>query len=187
VGEKEPTGIRQSAGQMGGMWNYSPMQFDEFSILYILNEADDGERVLEEAVKIWNDPERDPQQLGRPEFEHELVPGSRMIASSVISFPLAPGGGFEAKATPLTHAFIAVGTGYGMEEDWGHGMYQGALVVQGLERDMDELEKWGWYGIVDHVARFEISDGTVGYGLHEHGFFGPYRKYGLERADDTFR
>ena len=51
---------------------------------------------------------------------------------------------------------------------------------------MDELETWGWYGIVDHVARFDISDGTVGYGLHEHGFFGPFRKYGLERADDTF-
>jgi hypothetical protein len=91
------------------------------------------------------------------------------------------------KATPLTHAFIAVGTGYGMEEDWGHGMYQGPLVVQGLVRDMDELEKWGWYGIVDHVARFDVSDGTVGYGLHEHGFFGPYRRYGLERADDTFQ
>ena len=25
----------------------------------------------------------------------------------------------------------------------------------------------------------------VGYGLHEHGFFGPFRKYGLERGDDT--
>jgi hypothetical protein len=187
VGEKEASGIRQGEGQMGGMWNYSPMQFPDYSILYILNEADDGERVLEESVRIWNDPSREPQQLGRPEFEHELVPGSRMIESSVISFPHAPGGGFDVKATPLTHAFIAVGTGYGMEEDWGHGMYQGPLVVQGLVRDMDELEKWGWYGIVDHVARFDVSDGTVGYGLHEHGFFGPYRRYGLERADDTFK
>jgi hypothetical protein len=172
------------------MWNYSPMQFDDFSIVYILNETDDGERPLEEAVRIWNDPERGHQWLGRPEFEHERVSGTRMISSSVISFPHAPGGGFDVQVTPLTHAFIAVGTGYGMEEDWGHGMYQGELVVQGSVRDMDELEKWGWYGIVDHVARFEIGDGadkTVGYGLHEHGFFGPYHKYGLERADDTFK
>ena len=35
--------------------------------------------------------------------------------------------------TPLTHCCIAVGTGYGMEADWRHGMYQGPLVVQGVQ------------------------------------------------------
>ncbi|HYU39064.1 MAG TPA: hypothetical protein VEM59_04385, partial [Acidimicrobiia bacterium] len=120
----------------------------------------------------------------RPEFEHTLVPGTRMVSSSVLSFPEAPGGGFDVKVTPLTHVYLAVGTGYGLEEDWRHGMYQGPLVVQGVQRDMDELEKWAWYGIVDHVARFETGN-TVGYGLHEHGFFGPFRKYGLQRGDDT--
>ena len=34
------------------------------------------------------------------------------------------------------------------------------------------------YGIVDHVAEFSYG-GKVGYGLLEHGFFGPYRHYGL--------
>ncbi len=28
---------------MTGMWNYSPMQFDDHSILYILNETNDGD------------------------------------------------------------------------------------------------------------------------------------------------
>jgi hypothetical protein len=106
-----------------------------------------------------------------------------MVSSSVLSFPDAPGGGFEVKVTPLTHVHIAVGTGYGMDDDWRHGMYQGPLVVQGLERDMAEVDTYGWYGVVDHVARFELDD-LVGYGLHEHGFFGPFRKYGLERRDD---
>ena len=71
-----------------------------------------------------------------------------------------------------------------MDDDWRHGMYQGPLVVQYREWTQDELEAWGWYGIVDHVARFETSTGDVGYGLHEHGFFGPFPKYGLERSDD---
>ena len=142
VGEKEPPGIRGAEGQMGGMWNYSPMQFTDYSILYILNETDDGERLIEEAVRIWADPSREPEWLGRPEYEHTLVPGTRMVSSSVLSFPDAPGGGFDVEVTPLTHVFIAVGTGYGMEEDWRHGMYQGPLVVQGVEHDMDELEKW---------------------------------------------
>ena len=74
-----------------------------------------------------------------------------------------------------------------MEDDWRHGMYQGPLVVQGLERDMDELETWGWYGSSTTSPASTSSDGTVGYGLHEHGFFGPFRRYGLERADDTFQ
>ncbi len=125
-----------------------------------------------------------PSGWADPEFDHTLVPGTRTVSSSVLSFPEAPGGGFDVKVTPLTHVYITVGTGYGMEEDWGHGMYQGPLVVQGVEHDMDELEKWAWYGVTDHVARFETGD-TTGYGLHEHGFFGPFRKYGLERGDDT--
>ena len=60
VGEPEHPGIRQAEGQMSGMWNYSPMQFRDYSILYILNETDDGERPLEEAVRIWNDPAQAP-------------------------------------------------------------------------------------------------------------------------------
>ena len=60
------------------------------------------------------------------------------------------------------------------------GMYQGKLVVQGKEWSMQELATWGWFGIVDHAARFEIvGAGKTGYGLHEHGFFGPFPKYGL--------
>jgi hypothetical protein len=161
------------------MWNYSPMQFDDHSILYILNETNDGERPTEEAVRIWSDPEREPEWLGRPEHEHTLTPGTRMIEKSIIRFPQAPGGGFEVVATPLTHTFVAIGTGYGVDPDWRHGMYQGDLVVQGVDRDQKELESFGPFTLVDHVARFEY-DGNVGYGLHEHAFIGSFDRYGLE-------
>jgi hypothetical protein len=185
VGEPEPPGIRQGVGQMQGMWNYAPMQFDDFSILYIVQEEPSGERLMDEAVRIWADPERAAEWLGSPEYEHQLEPGTRMMrAPSTLSFPDAPGGPFSVAVTPLRHAYIAVGTGYGMDEEWRHGMYQGPLVVQYREWKQEELEAWGWYGVVDHVARFEASTGEVGFGLHEHGFFGPFPKYGLERADD---
>jgi hypothetical protein len=55
-------------------------------------------------------------------------------------------------------------------------------VVQGFVKPMEEVASFGQYGVVDHVARFETSDGRVGYGLHEHGFFGPYRRYGMNDA-----
>jgi len=181
VGEPEPPGIRGPEGQMTGMWNYSPMQFDDHSILYILNETNDGTRMMEEAVRVWSDPARPPEWLGRPDYEHELRKGTRMIERSRISFPDAPGGAIAVKVTPLLHSFIAVGTGYGMEQDWRHGMYQGKLVVQGLDYAHDEIAPIGQYGVVDHVARFEY-DGNVGYGLHEHGFFGAFEKYGMHDA-----
>ena len=81
-------------------------------------------------------PARGYEWLGRPEFEHTLEPGTRMIRKpSKLSFPQAPGGGFDVAVTPLRHAYIAIGTGYGMEDDWRHGMYQGPLVVQYNEYD----------------------------------------------------
>jgi len=182
VGEQEHPGIRQGEGQLTGMWNYSPMQFPHYSVVYILNETNTGERPIEEAVRVWNDPDRQPEWLGRPAYEHTLTPGTRMITSSVLHFPHAPGGGMSVKATPLLTAYIAVGTGYGMEQDWRHGMYQGELVVQGSVKPVDEIAGFGQYGVVDHVARFDVSDGTVGYGLHEHGFWGAFDKYGMHDA-----
>jgi hypothetical protein len=179
VGETEHPGIRRGEGQLTGMWNYSPMQFEDHSILYILNETNEGERLIEEAVRIWNDASREPEWLGRAEFEHSLRPGTRVVEKSKIAFPEASGGGFEVSATPLTHAFIAVGTGYGMDPDWRHGMYQGPLVVQGVDLDHDEVGKIGQYGVVDHVARFEY-DGNVGFGLHEQAFIGAFEKAGLK-------
>jgi hypothetical protein len=181
VGEPEPPGIRQAEMALAGMWNYSPMQFADHSILYILQETNAGERELEEAVRVWSDPARPAEPLGRPEYEHVLVPGTRLVERSTLRFPQAPGGGFEVRVTPLVHCFIGVGTGYGLDPDWRHGSWQGPLVVQGLERDHDEAGRLGQYAVVDHAARFEYQ-GRTGYGLHEHGFFGPFEKYGMKDA-----
>jgi hypothetical protein len=73
---------------------------------------------------------------------------------------------------------VSVGTGYGLDADWRHGMYQGELVVQGLDHKHDEVAPIGQYGVVDQVARFEYG-GRTGYGLYEHGFFGAFEKCGL--------
>jgi hypothetical protein len=180
VGEEEPSGIRQGVGQMVGLWNYAPMQFDDFSILYILQEEPDGNRTMNEAVRIWKDPAREPEWLGSPGYTHKVDPGTRMISTpSTLHFPEAPGGGFDVQVTPLVHNYIAIGTGYGVGDEFRHGMYLGDLVVEGKTWSMQELDTWAWYGIVDHAAKFEISTGEVGYGLHEHGLFGAFPKYGL--------
>jgi hypothetical protein len=183
VGESEPPGILAGGGIMA-MWNYAPIQFPDHSILYIVQENERGEREMEEAVRIWNDPARPPEELGRPEHEHRFRSGTRYVESSTLSFPDAPGGALVVEVTPLLECYLAVGTGYGLEPDWKHGMYQGPdLVVQGLEIDMiDDADRL--FGIVDNVARFESSAGDVGYGLHEYGFFGPHQRYGFNDFAD---
>jgi hypothetical protein len=177
VGEPEPPGIRRGEGQMDGMWNYAPMQFRDFSILYICHERNSGERPMQEGFRIWHDPARPPEPLGRPEHEHVLRKGTRYVERSVLSFPDAPGGALRIAVTPLVECFVGIGTGYGFDADWRHGMYQGPLVVQGVLLDTEKDREKLW-GICDNVARFELA-GEVGYGLHEYMFLGPFDRYRL--------
>ena len=78
----------------------------------------------------------------------------------------------EIEVTPLINTHIGAATGYAPEPDWKHGMYQGDLVVQGVDLDT-ERDADRFYGIVDAAARFETNTGDVGYGLHEYMFLGP--------------
>ena len=168
---------------MGGMWNYMPIDFGDHTLVYMLHETEEGERKLEEAVRVWpsDDGGVRVEWLGRPEHEHSFIPGTRLLQGSVIRFSDAD---IEMQCEPLLVNYVSVGTGYGMDEDWRHGMYQGPeLVVQGKDQPVSEIAPIGQYGVVDHVARFTYGD-QVGYGLYEHGFFGPFTRYGLnDRAD----
>ena len=182
VGEPEPPGIRAGELPLDGMWNYAPMQFEGFSILYMCHERPTGERPLEEGVRIFADPERPPEWLGAPQHAHVFRRGTRFIERSTLSFPAAPGGPLAVEVTPLLPVYVGIGTGYGFDADWRHGAFQGPLVVQGVlldaERDKDRL-----WGLCDAVARFEIP-GHVGYGLFEYGLFGPLPRYGFKEFLD---
>jgi hypothetical protein len=176
VGEPELGGIRANDLVLAGMWNYFPMQFDDHAILYTCHEQDDGTRPLVQAERVWSDPEREVEELGRSEHQHRIEPGTRVVQTSLIRFPEA---GIEVECESILPNFVSVGTGYGIDADWRHGMYHGPdPVAQGLTLKVDEVRPIGQYGIVDHLARFTY-DGHVGYGLLEQGFFGPFHHYGM--------
>ena len=178
VGEPEGDGIRQGTNVMSGMWNYFPMQFSNHSILYMCHEREDGERPLEEAVRIWNDG-KESEWLGRPEWDHKMISGTRLLESSTIHFKDAPDGPIAIECESLLVNWVSVGTGYGIDSDWRHGMHQGKNIVQGLILETEEIKALAQYGIVDHVGRFSYGENT-GYGLYEHGFFGAFTKMGLQ-------
>ena len=76
-----------------------------------------------------------------------------------------PDAGMEITCTPLLANFVSIGTGYGIDADWRHGMYHGPEpLTQGLVLSVDEVRGIAQYGIVDNVAEFSYG-GRVGYGL----------------------
>jgi hypothetical protein len=184
VGESEPPGI-QSRNMPQFYWMYSPMQFDDFSILTIVQEDAAGNRILEEAVRVWPEAAgRPPQQLGRPEYRPRYAPGTREVQTATISFSPRDGSPVEVTVRPVLPVALMVGTGYGLEPDWKHGMYQGPdLVVQGVCYDLgNAADKARMWGMTDSVAVFECAEGgttVTGSGLFEYWPFGPHAPTGL--------
>ena len=79
---------------------------------------------------------------------------------------------------PLLPMYLFIGTGYGVDADWKHGMYKGPLVVEGLTLDQ-ERDRGRFFGLIDSPCRFE-SGGKVGWGLFEYCFMGPFERYGID-------
>ena len=186
VGEPEPPGIRATIPPTGFYWIYAPMQFEDYSLLFIVQEDTDGTRVLEEAVRVWavgHSKEGQWEHLGRPVPEITYSPGTRMATSARLHL----GANVTVEVEPELPLFVGVGTGYGFDADWRHGMWQGDLVVQGRVWNTNDPAVAGtMWGLVDNVARFtNLEDGAVGHGLFEHGVFGPHHASGFKGWEDN--
>jgi hypothetical protein len=177
IGEAEPQGIHLGTPSMEGMWNYFPILFKDYALMYLVNETNDGKRTVEEGMRIWKDPNREPECLGRPEHDHVFNSAMQYMADikeAVVRFPDAPGGPLELRGTPLLQTYLTMGTGYGLEQDWRHGMYQGPeLVVQKASYKYGEDMM---LGLIETPTRFTLN-GEVGYGMMEFAFFSSHDKY----------
>jgi hypothetical protein len=186
VGEPEPPGIAASKIPGGFFWNYAPMQFPDFSILYIVQEETDGRRVLEEAVRVWPESTgRAPEHLGVPSHDIEWASGTRVAKRATLHFTEPGGRPLDVHVDVLLPLYLGLGTGYGTDADWRHGMYQGPLVVQGRTWDLhDPATQLPLFSVVEHLSRFEV-DGNVGYGLFELACIGPHDQYRFRGWDDV--
>ena len=116
--------------------------------------------------------------LGRPSYAPSYAEGTRDVMSARIGFSPPGGKPFDMEATLLLPVHLMVGTGYGLEPDWRHGMYQGPdLVVQGVGYDLSRPEDAArMWGMVDAVGRFTY-DGQTGYGLYEYWALGDHPSF----------
>ncbi|GMU78634.1 MAG: hypothetical protein AMXMBFR46_14290 [Acidimicrobiia bacterium] len=185
VGEAEPPGIRMKdflGGTHGFFHQWLPMQFDDFVIEVQFDEDFEGNRLVEECVKVWNlGTDRPDEHLGRPEIDITYVPGTREIERAVLRLVAPDGETRTVVSTPLRTLYLKAGTGYMPHEGWGHGFYQGPLKVEGLTFDLGAPEaRAPWSGLNETLARFELDTGEVGYGLHENMVVGVYHPHGFD-------
>jgi hypothetical protein len=178
VGEPESPGIHGAKAPGTFFWVYAPLQFPDFSVVVIAQEEADGTRVLEEAVRVPRDGE--PVPLGTPTIALTFVPGTREVASAVLSFPDGPDIEVEC-VLPLP---LGAGTGYGGLDNWRHGQYQGELVVQGASYDVSTAEvRASYWNVMDTLARVRC-DGVDGWGMFEFACFGPHAPSGFQEWTD---
>ena len=115
---------------------------------------------------------REAEWLGRPEHELRFAPGTRTVTGATLSYFGAHGEKTAEVEVETLLAFpLLLGSGYGLEPDWKHGMYQGDLVVQGQTVPPADPTYTTW-ALTEYAARFTY-DGQVGYGMFECAVMGP--------------
>ncbi|MEM7409409.1 MAG: hypothetical protein AAF430_04135 [Myxococcota bacterium] len=188
VGEPEAPGIRlkdMANATVGFLHNWLPMQFDDYMVKVCVDEDYDGNRVQEESMKVWNFGHDKPHEhLGRPEVEIDYLSGTREMAASRVVIRRDDTVTLESRNTPLRTVYLAAGSGYRPDADWGHGTWRGENVVQGLVHDMSTQEKRSsWAFLNETLCRYELSTGEVGYGMHENMCIGIHRPSGFDTPD----
>ncbi|MGA0878912.1 MAG: hypothetical protein ACO3SP_07310 [Ilumatobacteraceae bacterium] len=181
VGESEPAGIRAS-NPFSWFWIYTPIRFADHSLMIIMQERPDGSRVMEEATRIWNDGRI--EHLGWPDHALRYRSGTRFAEGGDITISAPDGHRIDLEIEPLVPVHIGIGTGYGYDADWRHGMWQGPLKVEHFALDTTKPEDAArLFGIVDASARFRYTDREgrrhEGYGLFETMAIGPHQRYGF--------
>jgi len=188
VGEPEAPGIKVKnlkEGTAGFFHNWLPMQFDDYMLKVQFDEMYDGTRTVEEAVKVYNlGIDKAPEQMGRPSSTVKYIPGTREMESAVVTLENPGGQPVVVDCTPLRTVYLKAGTGYMPSDGWGHGWYQGPLVVQGMTFDMSTPEeRLKWAGLNETLSRLELDTGEVCHAMHENMCIGTYLPHGFETPD----
>ena len=185
LGEPEAPGARAARPPLGFFWIYCIAQFEDFTLIAMIEEDRDGRRRISHARRVWHDPAREAEDLGHPEHAIELTPDTRCARRGRLRFERRDGAQLELAFETGPCCFLGLGTGYGVEEDWRHGMWQGVgPVVQSRRYDVSQPGALGSRaGLSDNLAHFEL-DGLRGSGLFEFAVLGPYAPYGFASSRD---
>ena len=161
------------------------MQFDDHMLKVNVDAIYDGTRTQEECMKVWNHGiDRDPEFMGRPEIRPVYQSGTRELERAEVEIARPDGTKQTIRCTPLRTVYLFGGSGYRADAEWGHGMYKGALAVQGVVHDLSTAAgRAEIAGLNETLSRFETDAGAVGYGMHENLVIGTFLPDGFDGPD----
>ncbi|MEX1007707.1 MAG: hypothetical protein WD271_07645 [Acidimicrobiia bacterium] len=178
VGEQPPPGRPdETPGGRSFWWLYTPTRFDDFFFFAIAQEDADGNRGINEAVRVW--PDGRVEQLGWPEVEISYRSGTRHPERAVMHVRDESHKPFDVEFETLGFVALGLGSGYG-GDDWNHGRWMGEGWVDRVTYDLNDpeiLARLG-FGLLDHVAK-ATCNGAEGYGLFEHTNVGRHAPSGF--------
>ena len=184
IGEAEPLGIRinEYIDNFGFFHIFVPIQFKDFQLKVFIEENADGSLIVEECVKIDSHAKGGAvHQLGKPNHQVNYASGSRELASGELHFNDENGEPLVVKFTPLNCACLAAGTGYVATPEWTHGAYHGKFKLEAVEFDVaSDAQRGGLGPLYEHIGRFELSTGEIGYGMFENLSVGSHSKYAFD-------
>ncbi len=186
-GEPEPPGRAADDFQTDGFyWIWTPLRFDDYQLVVIMQEDSLGTRTLHEAVRVFPESSgRPPEQLGFPEVDITYTPGTRHPERATLHLGRR-GAPMTVDVETLGFVALNVGCGYGNDPDWSHGVWKGPKWVEGAVYDLDDPAVRGRtpFTVIDHVAR-ATCDGDTGTGIFEHGTFGRHDPSGFTGWDSV--
>jgi len=186
VGEREPGGAPVRDGPRGFFWNWSPIQFDGYTVMYTCSEDSDGSRWHAAAARLYPYASgRDHEPLEVVRHELRLKPGTRLFDGGSLVFREAGGREFSLALEPITLLHMA-GAGYAYLGDlWRHAQYHGELAIEGEVWDLTDAATLARIaGQNETVCRGSL-DGQTGYGIFEFLLLGLYEPYGFKSPFDV--
>ncbi|CDO27559.1 hypothetical protein [Mycolicibacterium porcinum] len=182
VGEAEPAGRPADPPFEGMWWLYVPMAFDDFSIVFIIQEDPSGFRSLNDCSRVFKDGR--VEQLGWPRVKIHYRSGTRIPTGATIDATAPDGTPVRFDVESKLPVPIHVGGGYGGDVDWIHGVWKGEKFTERRTYDMNDPAVVGRtaFGVIDHVGRAVCTEGgttSEGWGLFEHGALGRHDPSGF--------
>ncbi len=157
-------------------FTWSPMQFEDYTILYSSFEDAAGVPQRRSAHRVGRLPDTEIADLGPTDHRLEFLSGSRRLAGGSVLFESSYP---DVQIEGLTRLCLDMGTGYGQSDPWQHGSYRGDHVVEFTSTRQTDL--FPTSHIDACLCRFRRGD-DVGYGVFDTVIAGDHVKYPLDAA-----
>jgi len=184
VGQQAPTNFEPSEMQI--FWLWAPLHFADHCTHMALFERGDGERWLEQSLRVPLAGDGEVEHLARSEYEITWMPGRREMQSATIRLHHADGTAMEPIHLERLYSFRMRGIGY-YHPQFSHGSNHGALEVGGESIALDDFAPTDPASIhIQTVCRIRCGD-YEGIGTLEQLAFGPHAPTALTGLIDGYR